>query len=131
MRGQPRKGGGAVKHLMRVGVLALAMLVTGVAAAWAIEFDDILDMTSRGVADRAIIEEIIKDGRPFELDDQDLSTLQDGGVSRAVISAMEDPSAAAREYGRDEGDTDDQSYDNGDNGDSQPGYSSDFDSQYR
>jgi hypothetical protein len=87
-----------VKTFARAGVtIGIALVLTLAAhAAFAIEYDDVLNYTKQGVSDRAIVELIVKDGRAFKMSSDERNELRDANVSEIVIRAMDDPS-----YGQD------------------------------
>ncbi|MEO6463349.1 MAG: hypothetical protein ABIP29_09760, partial [Candidatus Eisenbacteria bacterium] len=115
--------------LLRAGLGAFLGLTLVFGTAFAIEYDDIFEMTANGDSDEAIVRLIIEDGRGFELSAREMDDLRDAGVSDIVIDAMRDP-----ELGRDwlAGDHRDD-YDDDDNGrydDSRSGYSTSLDEAY-
>jgi len=84
-----------VNTIQRAGLgmlVALAIALTASAAS-AIEYADVIGLAKQGVSDRTIVELIVKDGRAFEMTDEETQALVDAGVSQVVISAMLDPAA--------------------------------------
>jgi len=80
-----------VKSILRAGFATLVALMFAVGVASAIEYNDVIGLTEQGVSDRTIIELIVKDGRAFEMSDDELARLKTAGVSQVVIDAMLDP----------------------------------------
>lgn len=80
-----------VKHILRVGVMTLLGVALAVSAASAIEYDDVIELAGKGVADRTIIELIVEDGRAFGMSEEEIQRLRDAGVSQLVIDVMLDP----------------------------------------
>jgi hypothetical protein len=80
-----------VKSILRFGLSVVLATVLAVTAAWAVEYDDIFELTERGVSERTIVQLIVDDGRAFELDQDELADLRAAGVSEVVIDAMLDP----------------------------------------
>ena len=80
-----------MKRILRLGLSVVLATVLAVTAAWAVEYDDIFELTERGVSERTIVQLIVDDGRAFELDQDELADLRAAGVSEAVIAAMLDP----------------------------------------
>ena len=73
-------------------LIALAISLTASAAS-AIEYADVIGLAKQGVSDRTIVELIVKDGRAFEMSDEETQALVDAGVSQIVIDAMLDPAS--------------------------------------
>jgi hypothetical protein len=84
-----------------VGAFLGVTLVFG--TAFAIEYDEIFEMTERGASDEAIVRLIVDDGRGFELNSEELDDLRDAGVSDVVIDAMLDPEVGRRWLEGDDG----------------------------
>src|SRR5689334_13224499 len=73
--------------------MAVALALTFAAtAAFAIDYDDVIGLTNQNVSKRTIIELIVKDGRAFDMTDDEIADLRDEGVDEDVIQAMLDPS---------------------------------------
>ena len=85
-----------MKTLQRAGLATIVALAFSLAAtaAFAVEYEDIIGLTREGVSTRTIMELIAKDGRAFEMSDEETQRLVDAGVDADVIKAMLDPSYA-------------------------------------
>ena len=85
-----------MKTLQRACLATLVALAFSLAAtaAFAVEYEDIIGLTKEGVSTRTIMELIVKDGRAFEMSDEETQRLVDAGVDSDVIKAMLDPSYA-------------------------------------
>lgn len=83
-----------MKIFARAGLATLVALALSLAAtaANAIEYDEVIKLTQQGVTDRTIVELIVKDGRAFDMNEDEIADLRDGDVSEDVIRAMLDPS---------------------------------------
>lgn len=111
--------------LLRAGLGALLGLTLVFGTAFAIEYDDIFEMTANGASDEEIVRRIVEDGRGFELSAREVDDLRDAGVSDIVIDTMRDPELG-RDWleGDDRDDYDDGRYEGG------SGYSTSLDEAY-
>lgn len=118
-----------MKTFARASLATLLALVLSFAAtaAYAIEYDDVIGLAREGVSDRTIVELIVKDGRAFDMNEDEIASLRDEGVSEVVIDAMLDP-VAGQDW-LDGRTSDDQSYDQGGYS-SNDGYSTSLDQAY-
>ncbi|MGH7724773.1 MAG: hypothetical protein ACREOU_05030, partial [Candidatus Eiseniibacteriota bacterium] len=82
-----------MKTILRAGVTALLAVVLAVGAASAIEYEEVIELTQKGVSDRTIVELIVQDGRAFGMSDEEIDRLVQAGVSQVVIDAMLDPAS--------------------------------------
>jgi hypothetical protein len=69
-------------------------LTLAASAAFAVEYDEIINLTREGTSPRTLMELIVQDGRAFEMSDDELQRLEDAGVDADVIKAMQDPAYA-------------------------------------
>lgn len=120
--------------------VALALTLAA-SAAFAVEYDEIINLSREGTSTRTLMELIVQDGRAFEMSDDELQRLEDAGVDADVIHAMQDPSFAQQWLDKqgpqvdDNGNTAPEGDDEGpapgnDGGGSGGGYQSDLDRAY-
>ena len=116
-----------MRSILRAGLGALLGVALVFSTAYALEYDDVFELTDKGVSVTTLVQLVVDDGRAFDLSGEELSDLRAAGVDEIVIEAMLDP-AVGRAWLA--GDRDESGSDYGDAPGGTAGYSTSLDEAY-